>query len=172
MIMENLIVKIKKLNGKAVIPTYAHSTDAGMDLTAVSKKVEDGIVTYGTGLAFDIPDGYVGLIFPRSSIYKTDLVLANCVGVIDSGYHGEVKLKFRFNVNEGNVVRFVEGCDYIAEDCIMSTNYASRGFESYEVGDRIGQIIIMPYPKVTYEVTDKLDETERGTGGFGSTGIC
>lgn len=170
--MENLIVKIKKLDEKAVVPTYAHSTDAGMDLTAISKEIEDGIVTYGTGLAFDIPEGYVGLIFPRSSIYKTDLVLSNCVGVIDSGYHGEVKFKFRFNVDESNVEEFVSGCDYISDNCIMQTNYASMEFESYEVGDRIGQIIIMPYPKVTYEVTDKLDETERGTGGFGSTGIC
>lgn len=168
--MENLVIKIKKLDEKAVIPTYAHATDAGMDLTAISKEVENGIVTYGTGLAFDIPEGYVGLIFPRSSIYKTDLTLTNCVGVIDSGYHGEVKFKFRFNVDESNVEEFVENCDYNSYSGIMHTKHASMMFESYEVGDRIGQIIIMPYPKVTYEVTDEFEETERGEGGFGSTG--
>lgn len=141
-----------------------------MDLTAISEEINDGIVTYGTGLAFDIPEGYVGLIFPRSSIYKTDLTLTNCVGVIDSGYHGEVKFKFRFNVDESNVEEFVGDCDYNSDDCIMNTKYADMSFESYNVGDRIGQIVIMPYPKVTYEVTDEFEETERGEGGFGSTG--
>lgn len=140
-------VKIKKLHPDAVIPKYAKEGDAGMDLTAISREIDvnymdgDNLITYGTGLAFEIPKGYVGLVFPRSSIYKKDLTLSNSVGVIDSGYRGEVKFKFRNN-------------DY----------------RDYDIGDRIGQMIIMPYPQVEFEEVDELDETERGDGGFGSSG--
>lgn len=78
-------VKIKKLNENAIIPTYAKEGDAGMDLTATSKSFDEyGNVVYGTGLAFEIPKGYVGLLFPRSSNAKTDLFLTNSVGVLDS----------------------------------------------------------------------------------------
>ena len=92
-------IKIKKVSEKAVIPQYAKDGDAGMDLTAISKQIKhslngDHIIEYGTGLAIEIPCGYVGLIFPRSSIYKKDLRLSNAVGVIDSGYRGEIKFKF------------------------------------------------------------------------------
>lgn len=84
-------VRFKKLNDKAVIPTKAHATDAGFDLTATSKKCDDfGNVVYGTGIAAEIPKGYVGFVFPRSSIYKQDIILSNCVGVIDSGYRGNI----------------------------------------------------------------------------------
>ena len=94
-------VKIKKLHPDAVIPSYAKPGDAGMDLTAISKRVETGsdengeYIEYGTGLAIEIPEGHVGLVFPRSSVSKKDLFLANAVGVIDSGYRGEVKLRFK-----------------------------------------------------------------------------
>ena len=78
-------VKIKKLNENAVIPSYSKQGDAGMDLVATSKIFDKyGNVEYGTGLAMEIPEGYVGLIFPRSSICKQDLSLSNAVGVIDS----------------------------------------------------------------------------------------
>ena len=89
-------VRIKKLHPDAVIPTYAKDGDAGMDLTAVTKSYDrDGNVVYGTGLAFEIPEGYVGLVFPRSSLSRLDIALSNCVGVIDSGYRGEVTVKFK-----------------------------------------------------------------------------
>ena len=141
-----MIVKIKKLVENAVIPTYAHNTDAGMDLTAVSRNIDaQGNIVYGTGIAVEIPQGYVGLVFPRSSIAKTDLSLSNAVGVIDSGYRGEITFKFRYHHPlDGNV-------------------------SWYRVGERIGQLIIMPYPKIEFEEVDKLSETERGLGGFGST---
>lgn len=146
---------LKKLHPDAKIPTYAKPGDAGMDLTAISKNVECGFVEYGTGLAIEIPIGYVGLIFPRSSIYKTNLRLSNSVGVIDSGFRGEIKFKFyadTFFAPRINVY-MVDG----------------EG-EEYQIGDRIGQIIILPYPEVEFEETDELTETERGEGGFGSTG--
>ena len=89
-------VRIKKLDNNAVIPSYAVHGDAGMDLTATRKWFdESGNICYGTGLAFEIPEGYVGLVFPRSSCSKKQLVLANAVAVIDSGYRGEVVMKFK-----------------------------------------------------------------------------
>lgn len=138
-------VKIKKLHPDAVIPKYAKPGDAGMDLTAVSVEDEyyNGNVVYNTGLAFEIPEGYVGLLFPRSSNSKKGLLLSNSVGVIDSGYRGEVSFKFK----------------------VLNS---SMGI--YKVGERIGQILIVPYPQIEFEEVEELSETERGTGGYGSTG--
>lgn len=137
-------VKIEKLSRNAVIPSYSKYGDAGLDLVATSVHFSKykSIVEYGTDLAIEIPFGYVGLIFPRSSIYKHDMILLNSVGVIDSGYRGEIKFKFWYQKRE----------------------------TAYEVGDRIGQLIIIPYPQIKFVETDKLSETERGTGGYGSTG--
>ena len=87
-------INIKKLHPDAVIPRYAKPGDAGMDLTAVDVSSDYSCLTYKTGLAIEIPEGYVGLLFPRSSVYKTGQQLSNCVGVIDSGYRGEIMMKF------------------------------------------------------------------------------
>ena len=140
-------VRIKKLNENAVIPKYAKHGDAGMDLTAVSRELDAyGNICYGTGLAFEIPEGYVGLIFPRSSICKKQLLLSNAVGVIDSGFRGEVTMKFKRTYIHG------------------------PHFDIYKVGERIGQIIILPYPSIEFEEVQELSKTERDTGGYGSTG--
>lgn len=138
-------VKIKKLHPDAIIPKYSKSGDAGMDLTAVTEHWNDdnSMVTYDTKLAIEIPEGYVGLLFPRSSVSKTILSMANAVGVIDSGYRGSIMLKFRYP-EEGMV---------------------------YDIGDRIGQIIIIPYPPIEFEEVDKLSDTERGEDGFGGTNL-
>lgn len=136
---------IKKLHPNAVIPTYSKKGDAGMDLVATEIINEEAFqITYGLGIALEIPEGFVGLIFPRSSIRKYDLSLTNCVGVIDSGYRGELQATFR-----------------------KEKGVASK---KYEVGDRIAQIMIIPHPEVTFIETDELNNTERGDGGFGSTG--
>jgi len=140
-------VRIKKLNENAVIPSYAKSGDAGMDLVATSIISEtDTQITFGIGLALEIPKGFVGLIFPRSSVRKTRLMLSNCVGVVDSGYRGELQATFN-KVNQNS----------IAEN-------------DYRVGDRIAQIMIIPHPDIEFEEADELSDTERGEGGFGSTG--
>lgn len=150
-------VNIKKLSKNAVVPTYAKHGDAGMDLTAVSKYFDDyGNVCFDTGLAFEIPKGFVGLLFARSSLSKTDLSLANHVGVIDSGYRGSVQFKFK---PVGNV--FEDDGSIVDLHPISLTNY--------EVGDRIGQIIIMPHPQIEFNVVDELSTSDRGVGGFGST---
>lgn len=142
-------VKFKKLSDKAVTPSYAHNGDAGMDLTAVSVASEINecgqfVIVYHTGLAIEIPEGYVGYIFPRSSISKKSLNLTNCVAVIDSNYRGELILKFKNT--SGDSVPAV-----------------------YALGDKIAQLIIMPYPKIELEESETLSDTERGANGFGSS---
>ena len=150
-------VKIKKLHKEAVIPAYAKTGDAGMDLTAVSVNSDEyGNLVYGTGLAFEIPEGYVGLVFPRSSNHKKDVILTNCVGVIDSGYRGEVMFKYKPIPSRFKPQHTV--------DVFRIKEFA------YEIGDRIGQIVIIPYPQIEFEEVEELSETERGIKGYGSTG--
>ena len=140
-----MIVKIKRLHKDSVLPKYSKPGDAGLDLVATSKFYDDfDNVCYGTGLALEIPEGYVGLLFPRSSISKTDLTLRNSVGIIDSGYRGEITFKFN--------------------------NILMSSCEPYNVKERIGQLIIMPYPTIEFEEVEELSTTERGAQGFGSTG--
>ena len=141
-------VKIKKLSENAVIPTYAKEGDAGMDVVAtrIINETLDSI-TYGTDIALEIPEGFVGLVFPRSSIRKTNLHLSNSVGVIDSGYRGELQATFKK----------IQG---------ISNNV----LDNYKVGDRIFQLMIIPHPTIQFQEVDELTTTERGEGGFGSTG--
>jgi len=151
-------VKIKKLHENAVIPKYSNPGDAGMDMTAVSAEISpDGLyIEYGTGIAVEIPEGYVGLIFPRSSLSKTSLILSNHVGVVDSGYRGEIKFRFK---DAKMTSRLQYGIDqYYCRDTV------------YKVGDRIGQLMILPYPSIEFEEVSELADAERGVGGFGSTG--
>jgi len=150
--MINMQVKIKKLRNNAIIPKYAKSGDAGLDLTAteitftaehIGDDVFVQIATVKFGLALEIPKGYVGLVFPRSSIYNKGCLLTNAVGVIDSGYRGEISAKFE----------------------ILSI--ASFG---YKVGDKCAQLIIMPYPEIELIIAEELSDSDRGVSGYGSTG--
>lgn len=147
-------VKIKKLSDDAVIPNYAHSTDAGLDLTAVNYEYLEkyDCHVYGTDLAVEIPEGYVGLIFPRSSNRKKEAYMCNHVGIIDSGYRGEVMISFKnrtMNLNEGVIPELTK---------------------PYEIGDKVAQLIIMPYPKIEFVEVDELSDSDRGENGHGSTG--
>jgi dUTP pyrophosphatase len=162
-------IKIKKLHPDAVIPMHAKPGDAGMDLTAVSKVYDEyGNVSYGTGLAFEIPEGYVGLLFPRSSISKTELTLANSVGVIDSGFRAEVLFKFRPTLSYRTEVSSIsEEFDFIAYS--YDSDEQDENSE-YKVGDRVGQIMIIPIPTIEFVEVTELSESDRGSGGFGSTG--
>jgi dUTP pyrophosphatase len=140
-------VSFKKENPDAKAPTYSVSGDACMDLYAVSSTSDNyGNIVYDTGIAMEIPENFVGLVFPRSSVSKTCLSLRNSVGVIDSGYRGTIKLKF-YELNEG-----------------PDTNV------KYNSGDRIGQLMILPRPEIEMVEVDDLSNTVRGSGGFGSTG--
>lgn len=145
---KGMVVKFKKLSPFAIPPKYSKDGDAGMDLTItsiISETTTD--VTYGFGIAMEIPRGFVGLVFPRSSVRKYDLSLTNCVGVIDSGYRGELQATFK------------------------KTNWL-KGNESqkYDVGDKGAQIMIIAYPQIDFVESDTLSESDRGDGGFGSTG--
>lgn len=142
-------IKIKKLTPGAVIPTRGSEKAAGYDLYACFEEAEKVIaphttVPIGTGLSIAVPDGYFGAVFARSGLAsKQSLRPANCVGVCDSDYRGEYIVMLH---NDGDVPRTVLP------------------------GDRIAQLVIMPYLDVNFEETDELDETKRGAGGFGSTG--
>lgn len=156
-------VQFKKLSENAVIPKYAKPGDAGMDLVATSITTTDDYIQYGTDLAVAIPEGYVGLIFPRSSNSKYDLLLCNSVGVIDSGYRGEIGIRFKvIPNNEALNEIFSEVYDWISLHPISP--------KIYEVGDKVAQLVIMPYPQIEPVEVNELNETERGEGGFGSTG--
>lgn len=147
-------VRIKKLHPDAVMPTRAHETDAGYDLVAVSRRYDRyGNIVYGFGLAFEIPRGCAGFVFPRSSLSKLDLALTNCVGVIDSGYRGEVTAKFKPSLmfdQEQYPIALIP--------------------RIYDIGERIAQLIILPVPDVDFTEASELTDTDRGTGGYGSTG--
>jgi dUTP pyrophosphatase len=138
-------IQFKKLVSNAITPRFGKPGDAGADLVATSLDLSrDGQVVYGTGIAVEIPEGMVGLVFPRSSIRDKDLVLSNGVGVIDSGYRGEIMATF---------------------------NLKNPWSEIYNVGDRIAQLVVIPVPLAKYVEVDELSETERGHGGHGSTGV-
>lgn len=149
-------VKVKKLNDKAIIPAYSKPGDAGLDLTATSKSYEGDNVVYGTGLAIEIPEGYVGLLFPRSSLSNYDLSLTNSVGVIDSGYRGELIFKFKETLKQ----------PYQTDN----GEYTQADGRAYKVGERIGQLLIIPYPKVELVEVKELSSSERGSGSYGSSG--
>jgi dUTP pyrophosphatase len=141
-------VNIKRLHPNAVIPTYAKEGDAGMDFVATSVISETHTqITYGLGVALEIPNGFVGLVFPRSSIRKTRLQLSNSVGVIDSGYRGELQATFN-----------------------KITTTLENQKNDYKVGDRVAQIMIIPHPSIDFQEVEYLSNTQRGEGGFGSTG--
>jgi dUTP pyrophosphatase len=139
-------VLFKKLVPEAQKPKFGKPGDAGADLTTTSiTSHKDGQLIYGTGIAVEIPEGMVGLVFPRSSIRNTDLVMANSVGVIDSGYRGEIMVTFNLKN------------PWSPDDV-------------YKVGDRIAQLVIIPVPLAKYVEVEELSETQRGQQGHGSTG--
>lgn len=141
-------IKVKKLNEKAVLPVKANVTDAGLDLTCIDITTEVGedavmSLVYHTGIALEIPEGYVGLLFQRSSVSKKSLSLTNAVGVIDAGYRGEIMAKFKVNTTSIPAI--------------------------YKPGERFAQLIIMPIPQVEMQWSEELTESERGEGGYGSS---
>lgn len=136
-------VKFKKLYPDAKAPYRATIGSAGYDLTAYGMDwYGSKLIKYTTGIAVEIPEGHVGLLFPRSSCYKVGMRLTNCVGVLDCDYRGEISFVYRKEHRE----------------------------EHYHQGERIGQLVIVPIPDVEFVEADELTETERGTGGYGSTG--
>lgn len=147
-------IKVKKLHPDAIIPKYATNGAACFDLHAlveadtrnlISVSAKELPVIIRTGLSFEIPEGHVMLIFSRSGHgFKQNIRLSNCTGIIDSDYRGEVQVK-------------------LIQDISSNILYVNHG-------DRIAQAMIIPIGKVEFEEVDELNTTERGAGGFGSTG--
>jgi dUTP pyrophosphatase len=170
-------VNFKKLVPQAQKPKFGKPGDAGADLVAagvVYDEINNKLICH-TGLAVEIPEGMVGLIFPRSSIRNTDLSMSNSVGVIDSGYRGEIIVTFNVNIEQriynkiGEVID--EGDVTNQQDWLNSFDDDSYRYKLYEEGDRVAQLVIIPVPLIQYTEVDELSETERGTGGHGSTGV-
>jgi dUTP pyrophosphatase len=141
-------LEIKRLNPDLPLPRYAHPGDAGLDLYAA----EDALIAPGervlvpTGIAVAIPEGYAGFVQPRSGLaIKQGLSLVNTPGLIDSHYRGEIK--------------------------VIAINLDPRVAIAVARGDKIAQLVIQPIARVELTEVDELDETMRGEGGFGSTGI-
>ena len=143
-----MIVRFLKLRNEAIVPTYGTQSSAGADIYAlpdgdVEINAGDTVLIH-TGIALEIPEGYVGLIFARSGIAtKRGLAPANKVGVIDSDYRGEI---------------------------MVSIHNHSRTTQTISSGERVAPIVIMPYVKADFYECETLDETQRSSGGFGSTG--
>lgn len=151
----NVIVNFKKLSLEAVTPSYSKPGDAGLDLTAISKIETPDYIEYGTGIAIEIPYGYVGVLCPRSSVTNKSMLLKNSIGVIDSNYRGELKLRFY---------------SYDYEKWVLGIKTGGIYKNIYNVGDRVGQLVVVPIPNVMLYEVEKLSETDRGDGSYGSTG--
>jgi dUTP pyrophosphatase len=138
-----MIIKFKKLHPEAKIPTKGTEHSAGFDMTCVEMETKGQYIVYKTGIAVEIPEGYCGLCFARSSIRDKPLILSNGVGLIDCDFRDGISFSFK---------------------------RVSTGSNLYEIGERIGQIVIIPYPKVEFSEVNELSITKRGKGGYGSTG--
>ena len=152
-------IRVKKLHEDAVLPARSTDTDAGYDLVAI----DDGevfyrgdaksgphnvlFIQYRTGISIEPDEGYHVEIFPRSSITKTQLILGNSIGLVDYGYRGEVFLRFK-----------------------VTADPSSSFFQKYNKGDRVAQFVIRKTESAVFEWSTELSESDRGKGGFGSTG--
>ena len=194
-----LEVSFKKLDKNAVIPSYAHDGDVGMDFTAISVEYdqEKDMYIYHTGLAFETEKHYGAFLFPRSSNRKTDAYLCNHVGIADTAiYRGEIMFCYKnrtslevraeieksrclisrlshepFTVSNGDAVMFQ--WPHVAKYAENAGNWIydnPMNFAPYKAGDKIGQMVVLPYPNVKLVERMELSETVRGDNGFGSTG--
>lgn len=153
-------IRYKKLKECAVEPYKKYNIDAGFDLTATWIKKTDKYIEYGTDLAFEIPEGYVGLLFPRSSVREQDLMLKNSVGVVDASYRGEIKFSFHRTEKLPNNIKLENELNKFTE---IETDI-------YDIGERCGQIVIIKIPNIKMIEVDELSDTNRGTQGYGSSG--
>lgn len=141
--MKEILLKIKFTHPDATLPAQAYPEDACWDIcSTVIKDQNDLYIEYGTGLSMAIPDDYVGLLFPRSSVSNHDLLMSNCVGVIDAGYRGEVTVRFRSRL----------------------------GLRIYRAGDKVAQLMVIQRPRLKLEIVQDLPDSIRGRRGYGSSG--
>lgn len=196
--IKDLNIKFKKLNENAVIPSYAHYGDVGMDFTAISVEYDEKLdmYVYHTGLAFESDFHYGQFLFPRSSNRKTDAYLCNSVGIADSAiYRGEILFCYKnrdsintiaeskanaammeyyttCNVEQRNLQSWIrKGIEIYNDTKEKVYNEAKElKYAPYKVGDKIGQMVILTYPNVKLIECEDLSSSDRGVNGFGSTG--
>ena len=188
--IEEVHVKLKKLVPEAIIPTYAHEGDIGMDMyaTSIEYDEEKDMFIYHTGLALETDMEHGILLFPRSSNRNTELYLANHVGIADTAiYRGEIVFSFKCRDSLKTVAstmasalmidEMAEGTDpkeaaILARELFRAIlhekDHTARS--PYKVGDRVGQMVPVSRARIVIDVEDELSKTERGTGGHGSTG--
>lgn len=142
-------LNIKKLTPDSILPTYATPGSNGIDLYCTAVVIHPDYAEFRTGIAVEIPVGYVGLLVPRSSVSNKNLVMANSCGIIDSDYRGEVSMRFKV--------------------LDSASHGAFKYSKLYTQGEKVGQLVIVPAPKMEIVEVKELDETDRGSGGFGST---
>jgi dUTP pyrophosphatase len=171
-------IKFKKLVPEAQTPYKAIDVDAGFDLYATAINETEDFIEYLTGIAVEIPEGYVGLIFPRSSVTKYDLMLKNSIGVIDASYRGEIRCRFTKVINDvfRDGEKTKEKKSFLGKLISSKTHdfidifFLPRKIKKYEVGERVAQIVFLELPKITLVEVEELSDTQRGSGGFGHTG--
>ena len=186
--LEPIEIKIKKLSENAVIPKYAIDGDVGMDLTAIDVEYDEekDMYIYHTGISIESPKHYGVLIFPRSSNRNTDAYICNHVPVIDTAvYRGDIMICFTTRDSFDQIALKEEMDELLtslqvyrdpsnAVDEAYKAYYKAKEdpmkYAPYKVGDRICQMVVIPYPNVLFKETDELSKTERGEKGFGSTG--
>ena len=162
-------IKVKKLHPDAELPVTAIGADAGFDLVAIDDgKIKDTYIQYKTGIAVEPPPGYHTEIFPRSSVSKMDLVLANSIGLVDGAYRGELLVRFKI------IPEVIEYEDVAPSgvDAHLNGKHTAKYFDlkKFKKGDRIAQLVLRKTEKAEYEWAEELSDTQRGDGGFGSTG--
>lgn len=196
--IKDLNIKFKKLNKNAVIPSYAHYGDVGMDFTAISVEYDEKLdmYIYHTGLAFESDFHYGQFLFPRSSNRKTDAYLCNSVGIADSAiYRGEILFCYKnrdsintiaeskanaammeyyttCNVEQNNLQLWIRKGIEIYNDTKekVYNEVKELKYAPYKVGDKIGQMVMLAYPNVNLIECEELSSSDRGVNGFGSTG--
>jgi dUTP pyrophosphatase len=138
-------IKFKKFDPKAVLPSKGTSGSAGYDLVATSMETKNGYIEFKFGLGIEVPKGYAGFIFPRSSVSNEPIILSNSVGVIDSDYRGEIMVRFK--------------------------RIATNPTLTYDIGERVAQLVVMKVEELEFEEVQTLTDTVRGEGGHGSTNV-
>lgn len=187
-IQEEIEVKFKKLAENATLPTYAHDGDIGMDIiaTSVTYNEEHDYFEYGTGLAAESDRGNAMLLLPRSSVSDTNGYLCNTPGLVDPfTYRGEIKFRYKnreslesiifsYAVRNWHRLNWFERLRTTFDEVMIETDEIIRAnimyFAPYNIGDKIGQMVMVKTPVVKITEVDELSETTRGTGGFGSSG--
>lgn len=180
---QKINVKYERMNEYGRVPTRVHWNDAAYDLWAYDMEAKpDGRLMYKTGIKMAIPDNYVGLVFPRSSTSKRNLILGNCVAVFDAGYRGEILIPYKtlhyrselMDVDQSTVVPtpWINQVDPNAPAGVapLVVGKVDRYEVSPEQPERIAQILFIPRTDVNWEEVDYVDESTRGEGNFGHTG--